>query len=235
LDCRTLGALFPDLAHPECPPGGRLLKSARQRHVSRVPLLGGTAIAKLFPLSSPLSWPRWRKFALAEHRHMTEALRRGAPAPRPLAFFNLRRWGVVRCTGLLMEDLAGWTDLREVARSEGPLVACGLAAPVLRRLAAAGCLHADARDENILVSPDRSRAAVIDWQYAAFVTPDAPWALEHLVAYYLRKAEEIREPSLVDRALAALAGPDDALMSRVRRLLDRPPSLRRRLACAPAR
>jgi hypothetical protein len=225
---------FPDLSRPACPPGGHLLKSARQRHVCRIPLAGGTAVAKLFPLSSPLSWPRWRKFALAEHTHMREAIRRGAPAPRPLAFFMQRRWGVVRCTGLLMEDLVGWKDLREIARAEGTLVACALATPILRALAATGCLHADARDENLLVSPDRSRSAVIDWQYAAFVAPGADWALEHLLAYYLRKSEETRGEELVVRALSLLARGDEALMSRVRRLLGRPPSLRRRLACAPA-
>lgn len=229
-----VAALFPDPARPSAPAGATLLKSARQRHVCRVPLGEGTAIAKLFPLRSPLSWPRWRKFALAEFVNMREAARRGAPAPRALAFLNYRRWGLVRSTGLLMEDLPGWTDLRAVARTEGTAAACDLAAPILRRLSETGCLHADARDENLLVSPDRTRAAVIDWQYASFAEPRAPWSLEHLVAYYIRKSEELRDAADVARALDRLSGGDTALAGRVRRLLARPPSLRRRLACAPA-
>ena len=186
-----LRQLFENLANPSCPLNGEILKKARQRLVCRIPTgqTNQTIICKLFPLSSPLSWPRWRKFAFREFRNMRVAKILGCPAPEPLAFINYRRHGMVHCTGVLMEDLKEWRDLRTVAEQEGPLAAAKLAGSAFQSMAKLGCLHEDARDENILVSNDQSKWSIIDWQYARFCSPHlAQQTLAKLVSYYIKKS-----------------------------------------------
>lgn len=224
------------LRRPSAGPGVTLLKEARQRFVARVPAAGGTVVAKVFPLRSPISWVRWRKYAWAEFRNQCLARERGCPVPRPIAFFLLRRLGFVVSSGLIMEDLQGWQDLRQLGSGTGDaLSAAGLAEEPLRTLVRTGCLHADARDENILFAPDRSRFAIIDWQYAAFAEPDKPWALEHLVAYYLRKSEPVARDLLLRSWVSGLAKGDPGIfVGRVRSLLAASPSTRARLAARPA-
>ena len=81
--------------------------------------------------------------------------------------------------------------------------------------------------------------AVIDWQYAAFVTPRADWLLEYLAAYFIRMAPaEARAPLIADwlpalhrRADHPLAYP--AFAGRVDRLLATRPSTRARLGLRP--
>ncbi|MEB3332724.1 MAG: lipopolysaccharide kinase InaA family protein [Synechococcaceae cyanobacterium] len=208
-----------------------MLKQARQRFVCRLQLgaTGPSVICKLFPLTSPLSWPRWRKFALREFGNLRHARARGCPAPRPLALFNDRRLGLVRCTGLLMEDLRGWSDLRTVAAAEGPLAAARLAAAALRSMAELGCLHADARDENILVSADRSRWSVIDWQYARFARPDANRSLARLAAFYIYKAPVQHQLLLEREWVAELASDRPQLADQIHQALRRKRSSRLRL------
>jgi len=224
----TLGSV----GRPAAGPGVVVLKEARQRFVVRVPVPYGSVVVKVFPLASPLSWLRWRKYAWTEFRNHCRARDLGCPVPRPLGFFLLRRWGFVVSTGLIMEDLRGWDDLRQLYFSpRGPLFAAGLAVAPLRKLVSTGCFHVDARDENILVSPDRSRFAIIDWQYASFPGADQPWALEHLAAYYVRKSEAKAQTLLLDRWVPRLAPAEPGpFVERVKSLLAARPSTRARLA-----
>ena len=223
------------LRRPSAGPGVDVLKQARQRFVARVPCAGGSVIVKVFPLRSPLSWLRWRKYAWAEFRNQCQARERDCPVPRPLAFFLLRRFGFVVSSGLIMEDLHDWKDLRQLASGPGDaLSAAGFATEPLRRLVSTGCFHVDARDENILISPDRSRFAIIDWQYASFPDANQPWMMEHLAAYYLRKSDPTVRRLLLESWVSGLAKEEPGLfVERVKSLLASRPSTRARLAVRP--
>jgi hypothetical protein len=231
---RVLAALG-SVRRPAAGPGVFVLKKARQRFVARVTASEGSVIVKVFPLASPLSWLRWRKYAWAEFRNQCRARQLGCPVPRPLGFFLLRRWGFVVSSGLIMEDLRGWEDLRQLSASPGgPMFAAGLAEAPLRKLVSTGCCHVDARDENILVSPDRSRVAIIDWQYASFPGADKPWVLEHLVAYYLRKSGPEARALLLASWVSGLAPAEPGpFVERVKSLLAARPSTRARLEVRP--
>ncbi len=221
-----------------------MLKEWRRRYVARVAVPGAdrTIIFKVCRLSDPFSWLTWRGYALRELEHMRLAQQRGIAVPRPFAFFVKRRLGVVVATGLVMEDLTGWRDLQTLARDSnvGTLGAARLAIAPLRRLYEIGALHADARDENILFSPSGTEFSVIDWQHAAFHAPSAPWLLEHLAAYYIRKSADSAQAELIETWLPELAGASDtaerrAFINRVVALLRKPPSTRARRALSPGR
>ncbi|MFZ9201444.1 MAG: lipopolysaccharide kinase InaA family protein [Opitutales bacterium] len=237
-------AILGDLASPVLPPGAAWLKEWRRRYVVRVAVPGSarTVILKVCRLRSPFSWLAWRRYALRELENMRLARQRGMSVPRPLAFFTRRRLGVVVITGLAMEDLAGWQDLRTLAcdPAVGALAAARLAIAPLRRMEATGAFHADARDENILLNPSDGEFSVIDWQHAAFHPPGAPWLLEHLAAYYIRKSDETAQAELTETWLPELAGArpaaeTHAFVARVSALLREPPSTRARRALRPGR
>lgn len=208
----SLGALD----QPQLPGDGVLLKAARQRFVARLPHpAGGSVVVKCFPLRNPLSMLRWRKYALTEVVNQARA----AAA------------GLVRASAVMMEDLAGWQDLRQLGDDN-------LALEPLALLAAKGIHHIDARDENILYAPDLSRFAVIDWQYAAFPGPMAPGLAEHLAAYYIAKASPERQTALQGTWLegffhrlpsAPQLGPFPSFAARVSTLLARQPGVKDRL------
>ena len=228
-----------DFEHPTLPPGGALLKQARQRFIARAPAPGGSVVFKVFPLKNPISRLKFRKYACREFANLQTAQERGAPVPLPIAYFEKRRFGLVVACGLVMEDLRGWQDLKQIAGlpGESALTAAHRASAVLADLDRRGCLHVDARDENILVSPDGAHR-VIDWQYASFHAPNAPWLLEHLAAYYIRKSDAADQTGLnLDwlPKLALFAANPDGFLGRVAALLREKPSTRARLAKRPAR
>lgn len=237
-------SILGDLAVPVLPAGASLLKEWRRRYVARVVVPGSnrTVILKVCRLRNPFSWLTWRRYALREVEHMRQARERGMSVPRPLAFFVKRRLGVVVATGLAMEDLAGWRDLQALARDPavGALSAARLAIAPLRRMHETGAFHADARDENILLSRCGGEYSVIDWQHAAFHSPGAPWLLEHLAAYYIRKSDADVRGALIETWLPELAGAQSAtetraFVARVGSLLREPPSTRARCALRPGR
>ena len=184
-----------------------------------------------------------RKYARREYLHTLAAAARGMAVPRPYAFVQRRRLGLVAGSGLLMQDLHRHRDIRALAAEGGDDATAALAAlPALVALYALGINHVDARDENILLAPGTDPArdfVVIDWQYAAFVTPRADWLLEYLAAYFIRMAPaEARAPLIADwlpalhrRADHPLAYP--AFAGRVDRLLATRPSTRARLCLRP--
>ena len=114
----------------------------------------------------------------------------GVPTPDPIAFLEKRRLGLVTCSGLVQQNLEGYSDLFALGHS-GTLKktqVLDLAATVLCRLFDVGANHVDLRDENIMVDLTTGDWRVIDWQYSSFVAPRAPMLLEYLVAYFIRLA-----------------------------------------------
>ncbi len=101
-------------------PGARpdrvaVLKKARRRHVLRVALDDPpfSLIVKAFPLDLAARI-HYTKYAPTEVRNYEKARTRGLPIPTLLGYFERRRAGLVALTGLLVEDLRGWTSLHEL-------------------------------------------------------------------------------------------------------------------------
>lgn len=232
-----------NIADPVLRQGASLLKKARQRFVARVPLaeVNTTLIYKLFPLRNPISRLKYRKYAYREFLNMRQALSRGVSVPRPVAYIERRLRGFVVASGVVMEDLAGWTDLHQIALADGGNVlhTTRLATAPLLQLHQAGALHADVRNANILYAPDQERFSVIDWQHAEFHEPRSPWGLEHMAAHYIRKSASEARPALLEDWVPRLWQASDRavdrpeFLHRVSTLLHRRPSTRARLKNRP--
>jgi hypothetical protein len=213
------------------------LKTARQRRVLRLNLGSKVVIAKLFPLKNPSSILRHRKYARREMINYVRAQSAGIDTPQPIAFIEYRKFGFVRMSGLLVEyidDLEVWHDTTDSDVYYEQAAAC---IPTLLDLFNKGVNHIDARDENLLRKG--SRTVVIDWQYASFVDPKAPWLLEHLTAYFIRNAPEEFRAELRLSWLkkvhegAALDVPFETFETRVDALLNNRQSVKARLRLRP--
>ena len=244
-------SILPDPASRRIPYRTSVLKAKRQRLVLRLPtsdidIAGGSFVVKLFPLRSPISRVRHRKYARREFLNLLAAQMRGMPTPEVLAFFQRRRLCLVAGSGLLIEDLRAYRDIASLSEQTDYPTAANSALPALTRLYELGINHVDARDENILIAPgsiDGTDYRVIDWQYASFwPSPRADWLLEHLAAHFIRMSPVSDE---VQRNLLSQWMPElhraanhclsiGAFAARVRRLLNVRPSTRARMRLQPA-
>lgn len=239
-DPQLLRAL-PDYADPQLQPGQTLLKQARQRFVLRHPTQDGSVVIKLFPLKSVVSRLKHPKYAYTEFANMCMARDRGVPVPDPIAFLETRRAGLVRCSGLIQQDLAGHVDLLTLSKDAGLpyLEVARHATRALKMLFDAGVNHIDLRDENIMVAPDSGDLQIIDWQYARFGPAREPWLLEYLTAYFIRLAPEEERDMLnrdwVPQVHAECAHPDKpaTFKARVAALVGRRAKVAQRMALRP--
>ena len=190
-----------DFAHPQITPPQTLLKQARQRFIYRLPADKGAVVVKLFPLSFIGSKLRHPKYAYREFCNTLQARERGVSVPAPMCFIEKRRMGLVTCSGIVQQCLDSCVDLGALYRA-GDLSYAEVAqhaAPVLVEMFQRGVNHIDLRDENMMLDQKTGALSVIDWQYANFTTPQAPWLLEYLSAFFIVKApEQYREELATD-------------------------------------
>ncbi len=244
----TMLVNLPDPSSEIAPEATKLLKQARQRLVLQMnatPLPSGKAVAKMFPLKSPISRLRYRKYARKEFINYHEAAARNVCVPKVYAYIEKRHFGFVAGSGIVIEWLEGQRDLLDIASNspEGYAQAAQLGIPALVAMYDAGAMHIDARDENIFL-PDQdptSGYCVIDWQYASFHSPRSEWMLEHLAAYYIRNAPTDQCAALCDAWLLELHRQArhnidfKSFSARVVALLGARQSVRARLQLRPAR
>ncbi|MDG1494799.1 MAG: hypothetical protein P8Q91_02915 [Porticoccaceae bacterium] len=244
----TMLVSLPDPSSETAPEATKLLKQARQRLVLQMnatPLPSGKAVAKLFPLKSPFSRLRYRKYARKEFINYHEAAARKISVPKVYAYLEKRHFGFVAGSGIVIEWLEGQRDLLDIASNslQGYARAAELGIPALVAMYDAGAMHIDARDENIFL-PEQdptSGYCVIDWQYASFHDPRSEWMLEHLAAYYIRNAPTDQRSALCDAWLLELHRQAhhsidfESFSARVLALLGARQSVRARLQLRPAR
>ena len=244
----TILATLPDPSSEIAPETTKLLKQARQRLVLQInttALPSGKAVAKMFPLKSPISRLRYRKYARKEFINYHEAAARNVCVPKVYAYLEKRHFGFVAGSGIVIEWLEGQRDLLDIASNspQGYAQAAELGIPALVAMYDAGAMHIDARDENIFL-PDQdptSGYCVIDWQYASFHSPRSEWMLEHLAAYYIRNAPADQCAALCDAWLIELHRQAHhsidfkSFSARVTTLLGARQSVRARLQLRPAR
>ncbi|MDB0068410.1 hypothetical protein N9E90_03325 [Akkermansiaceae bacterium] len=143
-------------------------------------------ILKLFPLDRITSRIRHRKFARREFLNYQRASELKIPTPKCYALIEQRKLGLVCCSGILLDELSDSTDALTLSKSKPYEDAAKECLPALALLYEKGVNHLDAREENILFS--KGGWFIIDWQYAIFVSPRADWLLEHLAAFFIKKA-----------------------------------------------
>jgi hypothetical protein len=230
-----------DFAAPKLMPGQTLLKEGRQRFIFVDPGKAAGAVIKLFPLSLVFSKLKHSKYAYREFSNMQLAGGRGIPVPRAIAFLEKRRRGLVVCSGLVQENLVGSADLKALFDA-GKLTQPQLiehASVAVQTLYEAGVNHVDLRDENVMLDPSNGRWSVIDWQYASFVDPRAPWLLEYLLGYFILLSPAPWRAELLEgwtMAMHTRCGHDtdpETFRSHVAHVAQRRKSLRQRIGLTP--
>jgi hypothetical protein len=151
---------------------------------------GDSVIVKGFPLRKLESRFKYRKYGLTEFSNYYGAAGRNIPAPACHGYFEVRSFGMVIANGVVVEDLAGWRNLGELAAHEttNPIQALSAAIPLLKVLYETGTNHIDAGPQNMLQSPDGGGVRLIDWQYCSFVAPRNDFQLSLQAAYFLNQA-----------------------------------------------
>jgi len=156
--------------------GVQVLKHSVRRSVFRVrnvtPELP-SLVVKGFPLKKIELQVKYRKYGLAEFHHYQQAASRGIPVPACYGYFEVRFLGLVKANGVLLEDLADWRSLAELARDEPGkrLDILARAIPFIRKLYESGVNHVDVSLNNLLESKDGGQQRLIDWQYCSFTSP----------------------------------------------------------------
>jgi hypothetical protein len=191
-------------------PGVEVLKRSARRSVFRVrnavpevPSL----IVKGFPLVKIELRVKYRKYGLAEFNHYQRAARQGIPMPACHGYFEIRALGLVKANGVLIEDLAGWRSLADLAEADPARrreILAG-AIPLFKQLYETGVNHIDTSPQNMLRSPDGAQLRLIDWQYCSFVRPRQPAQLLLQAAHFLNYAGLPAESPVAREWLAELA------------------------------
>lgn len=231
-----------DFATPVITASQTLLKQARQRFIYRAPTGTDPVVVKLFPLSFIGSKLRHPKYAYREFCNTVRAKELGVSVPEPLCFIEKRRKGLVCCSGIVQQCLESYADLRSLYHA-GHLTyvqVARYATPVLLEMFERGANHIDLRDENIMLDQKTGALKIIDWQYASFTAPRAPWLLEYLTAYFIRLAPEAYHAELAADWLptvaehARLTAHDaEQFIARTRALLPNRAKVKQRLALTP--
>lgn len=163
-----------------------VLKKARQRLVLRISAGDSSVIFKLFPLKKITSRLRHKKFASREFSNYLKANELNIPTPACYGLIEQQRFGLVSCSGLILEDVSNASDALALSQSMPYELAAEKCHPALSLLYKKGVNHLDAREENVLLTQDGW--FIIDWQYAIFMNPKKEWLLEHLAAFFIKKA-----------------------------------------------
>lgn len=238
---------LPDPSSFEKREGIEVLKLGRQRFVYRTFLndkIYSSMIVKLFPLRNPASFIKYKKYAPQEYANSSTAVSMGIATPKPLCLVIYRKLGFVIGTGIIIEDLYGYKNIKEIGANnlENYLGACLQSIPLFSELYNKGANHTDIRDENIMINSNKSpnmACKVIDWQYANFVKPKANWLLEHLCSNFIRNAPSDFKEALESRWLAAIHEKSqseinrDLFINRVKILVKKKTSTRSKLSLSP--
>ena len=141
-------------------------KTDKRNRVMRFKSNGISYIAKIFRMRNIKDCFKNKKFAFSELKNNHTAAMLGIVTPRCYAYFEQRPMGIIRQTGLIMEDLNDFTEFRH-------LLSCGKLTifdviPVINELFHKGVNHIDFSPKNILYRPGDKRYAIIDWQYCSF-------------------------------------------------------------------
>jgi len=203
-----------------------VLKRSLRRSVFRVrnilPELP-SIVVKGFPLDKIESRVKYRKYGLTEFNNYQQVASRRVPAPACYGYFEIRFLGLVKANGVLIEDLAGWRSLAELARANPAKFSDTLAKaiPLMTRLYETGANHVDLSMNNLLESPDAKEIRLIDWQYCSFVAPRQPAQLLLQAVHFLNEVKlaaaspEARQWLARLREAAGLALAPDAFVEAV--------------------
>lgn len=169
----------------------KIYKRERRKAVllmHRPSIEGGSLVIKGFPLKKLSNQIRPGRFGQMEAHNMLEAERLKIKSPRYLGFFELRRFGLTKANGVIMEPLESHKTLMEFAE-ENPAnarKAFTLAIPTIAQLYQLGANHIDVSPHNIMAENLSDTPYLIDWQACRFISPRNNHQLILQAAQFLR-------------------------------------------------
>lgn len=193
----------------------QVLKEGPNRLVFRLAAGGESVVVKAFPMGSlKQRLLRYRRYGPAECRNLLAAAALGLPVARVLGFGLRRRWGLVRSSMVMLEDLAPRQPIVALLRQSAGNAArqralLDAAGGVLLALYHAGCHNIDFNAGSVLLDESLGDARMIDFQYARFLRAPSPAVLLAQMGRFALSCRQ-RAPNLpVDEwaeALIARAG-----------------------------
>lgn len=168
-----------------------LLKQSTRRCVLRMSQFSVdhySVVIKAFPLSKIEERIKYKKYGLAEANNYLRAEQYELPAPACYAYFEHHSLGLVKCNGVILEDLCDYITLDDLVQEspEQRLPILNKAIPVMAQLFKAGVNHIDMSPHNLMESSDGGRVVLIDWQYCSFVAAKNVKQLVYQAAQFLR-------------------------------------------------
>jgi hypothetical protein len=169
------------------------------------------AVAKVFPMRSLRQYLyRWRRYAPSEAAKLLEAARRGLPVPAVYGLGLHRRWGLMRRSAVLMEDLAPLRPVGQLLRdSDGDAARqreiIMATVDVFVQMHNVGCCNLDINKGSVFLSEDlKAPARVVDFQYAWFVEEPDDEGLAYQAAHFSAWCLPEVSPGLTAEWAAAL-------------------------------
>jgi tRNA A-37 threonylcarbamoyl transferase component Bud32 len=162
----------------------KIIKSNHHTQVLRININQTSLIVKSFKMRRLRDSLQHSRRALAEHNNNLEAAKRGIRTPHLYAYFEKRRFGLVKRCGVVMEDVCDYTELRKLVLSGRR--SCFDAIAILKELYLRGISHIDTSPNNILINNQNGSFAIIDWQYCSFYPQANDLSLCMMAAVFLR-------------------------------------------------
>ena len=128
-----------------------------------------------------------KRYIFSELKNNVLAASRGISTPRLYAYFEQTFLGLVRQTGIVMEDLKDHTLLRDLLNCGKRTIFDTL--PVLEKLFRKGIYHIDLNTKNILLRESDNHWTLIDWPYCSFHPQLNDLQLLFMAATMLRSAK----------------------------------------------
>lgn len=176
-------------------PARQIFKREKRKCVIQLKLpddQGGTFVVKGYPLSRIRNQLRPARFGPLEGKNMLQALKLGIKSPTYLGYFEVRRFGLTKANGVLMESLDGFKTLMEVAEEKENRMAPAFhaAIPAIRELYEKGVNHIDISPFNFMVNGLDQPPVIIDWHGCQFIAPKNDRQLILQAAQFLRYVQD---------------------------------------------
>ncbi len=166
---------------------GEILKQATRRSISRVEIEKKTYIMKAFPLKRFKESLRHLRYAYREVTNSTKARQLGISTPGYYVYFEIKKYNMVKCNGVIIEDLKNNIELTSLYKNDPQALL--LAIPTMIDLYQKGVNHIDITPSNLLLSSDLKTCTIIDWQYCSFHCPYNDAQLIMLAGHFLKYAD----------------------------------------------
>jgi hypothetical protein len=179
----VLDFLAGDLNHINESESVEIIKTSKSSRIVRLCFNQKSVILKIFRRHKFKDKLRRRPTGLTEYQNLIEAAKRNVRTPECYLYFEKRYWGILKYSGIVMEDMRNYTEFEKLYAS-GQCTYFDVI-PLLKELYMRGVNHIDFSPRNIFFNRYDKSFAVIDWQYSSFYPMANPISFCLMAATFL--------------------------------------------------